>query len=374
MTTKHLYLGLMTGTSVDGIDVALLEVDSSDTTAQPRIVGGAEYPIEGALRTELRGLATPGASEIDRLGWADHALGDALADAATRFLSKQKLTPEQIRAIGSHGQTIRHRPDSAHPFTLQIGDPNRIAYRTGIDTIADFRRADMAAGGQGAPLVPLFHNALFGADNPGVVLNIGGIANITVLPDRHGATELLGFDTGPGNALLDSWCEQHSGKPFDFGGAWARSGSISEPLLARLAADAFFDRPPPKSTGREAFTATWLNKHLGGFDLTAEDVQATLCELTAATAAGAIRRWAASSVRCIVAGGGRRNGYLMERLQHHLNIPVEPCESVAIDGDLLEAAAFAWLAHRHLERLPGAAKSTTGAHSEAVLGGFYPAG
>jgi anhydro-N-acetylmuramic acid kinase len=280
------------------------------------------------------------------------------------------MAPSDITAIGSHGQTVRHRPDAAHPFTWQIGDPNRIAEITGIDTVADFRRRDMAARGQGAPLVPPFHEALFRvANETRVVLNVGGISNVTVLP-AAADEPITGFDTGPGNCLMDAWCLAETGEAFDRDGQWARRGKPVEALLEALGRDPYFSRPPPKSTGREYFNLQWLEGSLAGAD--PADVQRSLLELTAASVVAAIGQWAENSERIIVCGGGRLNGLLMERLSSLSSIPVETSEMHGFDGDAMEAAAFAWLAARHLDGLPGNAPAVTGADGPRVLGSLYP--
>jgi len=259
-----------------------------------------------------------------------------------------------------------------HPFTWQIGDPNRIAELTGITVVADMRRRDMAAGGQGAPLAPAFHDALFrSADESRVVLNVGGIGNVTHL-QRDPSLPVSGFDTGPGNCLMDDWCSRHTGAPYDADGRWAASGSVNEPLLAALLEDHYFDAPPPKSTGREHFTAAWLDRRLEQERLDPADVQRTLAELTAITVQTGVRRWASPCDRLIVCGGGRRNGLLMSLLARS-GIPVEPSEALGVDGDSIEAAAFAWLAARRLALKPGNAARVTGAAGPRVLGAVYPA-
>lgn len=361
----------MTGTSVDAIDLALVSTDSNKIT----IVAADESPIPIPLTNTLKSLMVPGANEIDRLGHAGVELASALASAVRRFLRAQNLSATEVRAIGMHGQTVRHRPSSRHPFTLQIGDASVLAERTGIDVIADFRSRDVAAGGQGAPLVPPFHEAIFGREQAQIVVNIGGISNVTVLAGggERGNRGVSGFDTGPGNALLDLWCEQHTGQPYDANGDWAATGVVSEELLQRMLADSYFQKPPPKSTGREAFTQAWLAELLAGCDLPAVDVQATLVELTAACIADSIERWGELPERAVVVGGGRRNHQLMQRLRCRLDIPLLLAEETGIDGDALEAAAFAWLAHRFVERLPGNATAVTGASGERILGALYPA-
>lgn len=365
-TPPRYFIGTITGTSVDGLDLALIEVG-----ARIRFVDAETRPLPDALRGLLLALGQPGADDLDRIGSADAALGGFIGSAINSFLVDRQLTAADIRAIGSHGQTIRHRPDAEHPFTWQIGDPNRIAELTGITTVADFRRRDMAAGGQGAPLVPIFHECLFRSpDECRVIVNIGGISNLTVLPAGPEAP-IGGFDTGPGNALLDAWCGRHQGRSFDENGRWAGSGNLLQPLLDTLLADAFLSRSPPKSTGREVFNLPWLEPHLPA-EADPADVQRTLAEYTARTITDAVRRWSADAARLIVCGGGRLNSLLMTRLQALSPVPVETSEAHGYDGDAMEAAAFAWLAHRRLTGEPGNAQKVTGAEGPRVLGAVYP--
>ncbi|MEJ7747594.1 MAG: anhydro-N-acetylmuramic acid kinase, partial [Luteimonas sp.] len=273
---------------------------------------------------------------------------------------------------GSHGQTVRHRPDAQHPFTWQLGDGNVIAERTGITTVADFRRRDVAAGGHGAPLMPAFHAAmLHSPDEDRAVLNLGGIANFTLLP-RVG--DVRGFDTGPANALLDAWCAQHSGQAFDAGGAFAASGRIDESLLARLLDNPWFALPPPKSTGREQFHLRWVQAQLGDARIGAADVQATLLELSAATVADALRATQSSTRRVLVCGGGVHNPLLLERIGARLpGVIVESTAAHGLDPDFVEAMGFAWLARETLAGRPGNLPSVTGATGSRVLGAVYPA-
>lgn len=366
-----LYLGLMTGTSVDAIDLALVSAKSDEIT----IVSAGESPIPNTLKDSLKSLMVPGDNEIDRLGHAGVELASTLARAVNEFLKVRQLSSAGITAIGMHGQTIRHRPAGKNPFTLQIGDASVLAEQTGIDVIADFRSRDIAAGGQGAPLVPRFHEAIFGKELAQVIVNIGGISNVTVLAGggERGNRGVSGFDTGPGNALLDLWCEAHTGHAFDTNGDWAVTGEIREDLLQAMLTDSYFQQPPPKSTGREAFTEEWLAEQLKGHEPEAADVQATLVALTAACIADGINRWGDLPERVVVVGGGRRNKTLMEQLGSRLSAPLIRAEDAGIDGDALEAAAFAWLAHRFVERLPGNATAVTGASGERVLGALYPA-
>jgi anhydro-N-acetylmuramic acid kinase len=359
------YLGTITGTSVDGLDMALLDLSNGI-----RLVAAHTQPFPGDLREKLLALNQPGSDHLDRIGEVDAALGQFIGAAVNDFIAEAGIPPADVAAIGSHGQTVRHRPDLDPAFTWQIGDPNRIAELTGITTVADFRRRDLAAGGQGAPLVPPFHEALFrSVDETRVVVNIGGIANVTVLPSDS-TRPITGFDTGPGNCLLDAWCETQTGSPFDEDGAWARSGELQDDLLQAMRWDPYLSRPPPKSTGREYFNLAWLDQYRG--TERPEDVQRTLLEFTATSILDAIEEWATSCQRLIVCGGGRLNAYLMERLEKLSASPVKASEAHDFDGDALEAAAFAWLAARRLADQAGNAPAVTGAKGSRVLGAVYP--
>lgn len=356
----------MSGTSVDGLDLALIQVE---TDGAIQIKASESVPLPEALRASLLELEQPGVADgADNVGAADADLGQFTGEAVNDFLSRTGQSPEDTTAIGSHGQTIRHRPGV---FTMQIGDPNRIAEVTGITTVADFRRRDFAAGGQGAPLVPPFHQALFAnvmanAGASPVVLNIGGISNVTILGEPP-----HGFDTGPGNCLMDGWIQHHRSLPYDEDGNWAASGSPDSGLLQTMLQDPFFNASPPKSTGREYFNLEWLQTHLQ--NQPPADVAATLCELTAQTIIMGVSDQAPDATHLIVCGGGRLNGHLMSRLTSATTATVEACETFGVDGDSLEAAAFAWLAHRTIDHLPGNEPAVTGASGYRVLGGVYPA-
>lgn len=365
---RDLYIGLISGTSMDGIDAALVEFGPGAKLCASHL---HEFP--GELRKEMLALARPTDNEIDRLGVVDAQLGRLFAEAALTLLAKAGVAPAAVRAIGSHGQTLRHRPGLQPPFTLQVGDPNIIAAETGRPVVADFRRMDMALGGQGAPLVPAFHDAIFrqpGRDR--VVVNIGGIANLTVLRGNGG--ELLGYDTGPGNALLDLWCRRTLGEPMDRDGALAASGNISPPLLARMLGDPYFSRTAPKSTGPEYFTPAWLDHHLAsGGPLASADVQATLLALTARSIADEIRKLNLAAVpEVFICGGGARNPALMRALQAEMpGSTVAPTDQLGVSADWVEAMAFAWLAHQRMEGRPGNCPAVTGARRPAVLGALY---
>ncbi|ALS93565.1 anhydro-N-acetylmuramic acid kinase [Xanthomonas oryzae] len=367
-----LYLGLMSGTSADGIDAALVHF-AEDTHRRCELVAGTTVAWEPQLRETLVALGQ-GAETValDALGQLDAQVGLAFAAAANQLIRDSGVERRRIRAIGSHGQTIRHRPEADPAFTWQIGDASRIAEHTGITTVADFRRRDVAAGGQGAPLMPAFHLAMLGAgDEDSAVLNLGGIGNLTLIP-RDGA--VLGFDTGPANALLDSWCQRHHGTPFDAEGAFAASGRVDAALLQALLADPWFALPPPKSTGREQFHLDWVLQAMGSARVDAADVQATLLELTAASVADALLRLQPSTRRVLVCGGGVRNPVLLARLAARLpGVVVESSARHGLDPDYLEAMGFAWLAAELLAGRAANLPSVTGAAGPRLLGAIYPA-
>ncbi len=363
------YIGLISGTSMDGIDAALVQFgESSVEILKTR---NHHYPPE--LREQLiRAVRKPDNCTVDTVGELDQRVAACFRDAATELLQDADLGIEAIVAIGTHGQTLRHQPDAKHPFTMQIGDPSVIAQGTGIMTIGDFRSTDIALGGQGAPLTPPFHEWLL--RRPGsnrVVLNIGGIANVTILPGDKSDT--TGFDTGPGNTLLDAWIAEHLDKTFDQDGAWAATGTVDDDLLARLLDDPYFAAPPPKSTGFEYFNLRWLQS-AGAAELQAADVQATLCAVTAQSIAKAIMSFAADTSEVFVCGGGVHNTELMRRLKDALpGLQIASTSVLGLDPDWVEAAAFAWLAMRTSKNLPGNLPAVTGASRAAVLGAIYPA-
>lgn len=367
---SSLYIGLMSGTSVDAIDAIL--VDFSQPF--PQALGFTSLPLASQLREEILALCLPGDNEIDRMGSLDVQLGEMFAHAANTVIAAAGLTAEAIAAIGNHGQTIRHRPSLRHPFTLQIADPAVIAQLTGVTTVADFRSRDLAAGGQGAPLVPAFHAAIFHDHRiDRCILNLGGIANITILPADASRT-IHGFDTGPGNVLMNAWIAQHRNREFDENGAWAASGTCDERLLSALLSDPYFTLPPPKSTGREHFNLPWLMSKLGGHDYRPQDVQATLCELTVRSISRAIGEYAPATQELLVCGGGAYNAHLMEVLSRRLApIPVKSTEALGVPPKQVEAMAFAWLAKQTLAMKPGNLPAVTGARVLVILGGIYPA-
>jgi anhydro-N-acetylmuramic acid kinase len=365
-------LGAISGTSVDGLDLALVRFD--ENTRPVDFVAGGTVPLPADLRRTLVALGQADHDDIDHLGTAHAALGRFIGEAIKVFLKDHSIDPDDVSAIGSHGQTVRHRPTPPDAFTLQIGDPSRIAEITGITTVADFRSRDVAAGGQGAPLVPPFHDIMFRAEKQAIaVVNIGGISNVTLLPPDP-SQPLTGYDTGPGNALLDAWIGRHRNQAFDVDGIWAASGNVNPDLLSALLADPYLADLPPKSTGKEHYNLPWLTaQYLPLEDLPPEDVQRTLVDFTAQSIVQAISRWEHAPVQILVCGGGRLNPLLMQRMGDLAGVQVKPVESVDVDGDSLEAAAFAWLAARTLSGLSGNAPAVTGAQGERILGAIYPA-
>lgn len=367
---KEYYIGVMSGTSLDGVDIALLDFAKNP----PKMTACDFTPMPDDLRLAISALLKTGETTLQKLGEIDHRLGLLYADSINAFLAKNQLKAEDITAIGCHGQTVWHSPDSAYPFTTQIGDMNLVAAKTGITTIADFRRKDMAVGGQGAPLVPAFHQAIFSdANRLTVVLNIGGISNISVLQPNF---PTIGYDVGAGNTLMDSWIEQHQGKRYDKNAEWAMSGEVNQDLLAELLNEPFFAKVPPKSTGRELFNLNWLAKKLENFTACQpEDVQRTLAEFTAQSIANELAKLE-NELPCLllVCGGGARNPLLMERLSALLsNWEVTTTTHYGLDIDYVEAAAFAWLAYQRIRNLPSNMPSVTGAKSAVSLGVIYPA-
>jgi anhydro-N-acetylmuramic acid kinase len=370
---EHLYLGLISGTSADGIDVALVRFADDDAHARCELVSGHTYRWDDAIRARLVELGQGGdCTSLDEVGSLDVRIAQAFADAALALLEAAGVAPAQVRALGSHGQTVRHRPEADVPFTMQLGDGNAIAERTGITTIADFRRRDVAAGGHGAPLLPALHAALLRVgDEDRAVLNLGGIANLTLLP-KDGAVR--GFDTGPANALLDAWCERHTGATFDAEGAFAASGRVDDALLDALLGEPWFALPPPKSTGREQFHLAWLQARSGASTRPPRDVQATLLELTAISVAQALRATQPATARLLVCGGGVHNPLLLRRIGAHLpGTIVESTAAHGVDPDFVEAMGFAWLARETLALRPGNLPSVTGARGSRVLGAIHPA-
>jgi len=358
----------MSGTSLDGIDAAL--VDFKDNKIQ---LAGFEYlPFPTDLQSVIQRLSKPDALiSLKEYGAMDTRLGHLFADTVNTLLAKTDIPASSVKAIGSHGLTVYHAPEIKFPFSLQIGDPNVIAEHTGITTVADFRRRDIAAKGQGAPLVPAFHQAVFQHPNEHrCIVNIGGIANITVLP-KHQSGEVIGFDTGPGNTLMDLWIKLHRNLSYDLSGAWAKSGKVDHDLVDLLKQDAYFHAAPPKSTGKEYFSLPWLYQYFDAFSYKAEDIQASLCFLTAITICDAIKEHAPATERILICGGGIHNECLLEFIRQNIDCPVESTEQYGLHPDHVEAVAFAWLARQTLNNLPGNLKEVTGAVNSVVLGGIY---
>ena len=353
------YIGLISGTSADGIDAAVFNFDGQCTTTIAH--HSHQYPAD--IRKTILNFSQPSNNELNIAGQLDVALGHLFADAAIELLNKAQLKPNDIAAIGSHGQTIRHSPKH---FSLQVGDPNIIVQRTNITTVADFRRRDMAAGGEGAPLAPAFHAAMFRDQTNHAtrgILNIGGIANLTVLPP---AGKVIGFDTGPGNTLMDAWVLKHREKPFDLNGQWADTGSVDEPLLAAMLSDPYFTAATPKSTGPEYFNLKWLNRYIKQ-EIPNENIQATLMALTIHTIAPHLE----AIPEVYVCGGGAQNNVLLAKLADLTQRAVCTTESLGVHPDWVEAAAFAWIAQQTLERKPGSLSSVTGATADSILGAVY---
>jgi len=366
--TGGLYVGIMTGTSLDGVDAVLADL----AAARPRIVTTVRLSLAEDLRRELLLLSASGWDELHRSAVASQHLARTYASAVHQLLLEAQVEPEQVRAIGVHGQTVRHRPDAG--YTIQLNAPATLAELTGIDVIADFRSRDIAAGGQGAPLLPAFHAGLFMTDAPRAVVNIGGIANVTGLPSAGSEEPVTGFDCGPGNVLIDLWATEFMGHPFDRDGAWAAGGHTNATLLQALLDEPYFSLPPPKSTGRELFNREWLSGRLAQRQLDPRDVQATLTRLTAVTIGQAIARYVARAADVLVCGGGAFNPTLLRMLQEECSPrPVASTASVGVAPDHVEAFAFAWLAHQHLQRRAASLPAVTGARGARVLGALYPA-
>ena len=375
MNKPHsLYIGLMSGTSLDGMDAVLAQIGPNGETST---LDAVSTPFSPELRKTLFDLQTPGSNELHREKQAGNAIALAYAEAVSQLLKKANLQPADITAIGAHGQTIRHQPNLGDmAYTHQTLNPALLAEKTGIDVIADFRSRDIAAGGHGAPLVPAFHAQQFVEDKNLAVLNIGGIANLTLLP-KNG--EVTGFDCGPGNMLMDAWIHEHQGNTFDENGNWALQGKVNEVLLTKILSDPFFIKAPPKSTGRDDFHLTWLQEKMGQDNHHAEDIQATLLHLTAHSALEALLRHAPQTHTLIVCGGGARNNALMNLLkvkaQHVFKglIEITTSDSAGIDPQLVEGLAFAWLAWAHQEKRPANLPAVTGAKGPRILGACYPA-
>ena len=371
---RELYIGLMSGTSMDGVDGVLADF----VEAKPRILQHSSAAFDAGLKAELLALNTSGQDELHRAALAANGLARLYARVVADLLAGSWKSRTQVRAIGAHGQTVRHRPQCFDDcgYTIQLNNPALLAELSGINVVADFRSRDVAAGGQGAPLVPAFHREVFGKIGQTLaVLNIGGISNISVLPATKVAGLISGFDCGPGNALMDHWCQQHLGQAYDAEGLWATGGRVIPDLLARLADEPFLTLDPPKSTGRDLFNSAWLESKLtGSATQRPQDIQSTLTEFTALACATAIDRYAPGSKTLIVCGGGALNLDLLRRLQKRLpSVRVESSEAHGLPPLQVEAAAFAWLARRAVHRQTGNLKQVTGAKGERILGAIYPA-
>ncbi|MDD2880149.1 MAG: anhydro-N-acetylmuramic acid kinase [Rhodoferax sp.] len=375
-----LFIGLMSGTSLDGADGVLVDFSGQDL----QVLATASKAFAPAFRAELLALNTPSDNELHRAALAGNAIAASYAEVVAELLrqsAKQGISAKDISAIGAHGQTVRHQPQRSADtpagagYTLQLNNPALLAELTNIDVVADLRSRDVAAGGQGAPLVPAFHRSVFGQVNATVaVLNLGGIANLSVLP-ANPLAPVLGFDCGPGNALMDAWCLRHTGQAFDASGAWAASGQLLPQLLRHLRDDPYFSLAPPKSTGRDLFSLRWLEEKLQGFaKAPPQDIQNTLTEFTASSCIDCVRSYAKDSIELIVCGGGAFNQHLLQRLQAGLpNLKVTTSDQHGLAPLEVEAAAFAWLARQTMHRQPGNLPSVTGAAGPRILGAIYPA-
>ena len=370
---SEIYIGLMSGTSLDGVDGVLANFSANRLS----VLAHSSVPFSLALSQELLSLNSSGLDELHRSALAANALIRVYAQVVADLLEMTRLDRTAVAAIGAHGQTVRHRPQSfdGTGYTLQLNNPALLAELTGIDVVADFRSRDVAAGGQGAPLVPAFHQSVFGRARETVLtLNVGGIANLTVLGPGL-AEDVIGFDCGPGNVLLDAWCQRHLGKAFDADGDWAASGRVNTDLLAVLLAEPYFSLPIPKSTGRDLFNLDWLTLQLEkAGPLAPVDVQATLTELSASVCATSVKQYGRDSKELIVCGGGAYNGHFMGRLQQHLpGFSVKSSQGIGLAPLQVEAAAFAWLARKTILRQTASLKTVTGAKGARILGAIYPA-
>ena len=358
---KKRYIGIMSGTSLDGVDIALCGIDATDCVLEASL----SMPFDRGLKEQIL-LVIGGTTTLKEIGEIDHRLALEYATAVNLLLKQEKLTAKEIVAIGSHGQTLWHEPNGVYPFSMQLGNPSLLAVKTGIDVVADFRAKDVALGGQGAPFAPAFHKALFGHMQGCGVVNIGGMANITIF-----SSTLTGYDSGCGNVLMDMWIQQVKSEAYDRDGAWAESGSEDKALLERFLSDDYFKLNYPKSTGREYFNKSFLRKYLEPFDkIRDEDIQATLLALTVHSIADEIKKF--DIQKLLVCGGGARNGYLMRKLQTTLpKVEVTSTESYGVSSDDMEAMIFAWFAYKRLQNETINLKTVTGAKYNTILGGVY---
>ena len=365
---SDLYIGLMTGTSLDGVDGVLADLAGPE----PQIVGSVRLSLAQDLRKELLLLSTSGWDELHRSAVASQHLARCYAGAVQQLLLDAGIEPDRVRAVGVHGQTVRHRPDAG--YTIQLNAPATLAELTGIDVVADFRSRDIAAGGQGAPLLPVFHAGIFTTDSPRAVVNIGGIANVTGLPAAGSGEPVIGFDCGPGNVLIDGWAAEHLGQPFDRDGNWAAGGHSTAALLEAMLQEPYLSLPPPKSTGRELFNRQWLSHKLAQRKLDPRDVQATLTRFTAAAIGQAIARHVQNAIDVLVCGGGAFNATLMRMLSEECAPrPVASTQAFGVAPDHVEAFAFAWLAREHVLGRSASLPAVTGARGARLLGALYPA-
>ena len=358
---KNRYIGVMSGTSLDGVDIALCEIDNS--TCQ--LISSFEYPFDENLKQEILSVIN-GSTTLKQIGTIDNKLGHLFADAINTFIKKEKIDTNTITAIGLHGQTLWHQPNTNNPFSMQLGDANIVVSQTNIKVVTDFRRMDMANGGEGAPFAPAFHQEVFGAIDKNIaIVNIGGMANITIL-----GKELKGWDTGVGNVLMDYWINRCKGLAYDKDGEFAQKGNIHKELLKSFLSDDYFKKEPPKSTGREYFNKSWLKNHLQQFPhAKEEDVQRTLLELTAQTIGSDILK--TNTNLLIVCGGGAKNSFLMRLLRNLCKIDVKISDDLGINSAFIEAMAFAWFAYKRISNKKVDLKSVTGAKTNNILGGIY---
>jgi len=367
--TTNLFIGLLSGTSLDAIDAVLVSIDQHGAIEQKHALN---HPIPDTLKKQCADLFSPGTNELIRYGIADREFAAVCADAVQRLLYEAQVSAEQVTAIGSHGQTVRHHPEISPGFTFQLGCPHTLAVKTNIPVAAQFRHRDIALGGEGAPLAPLLHQHLFGSTYESrAIVNIGGIANVSVLPPADSGKPVTGFDTGPGNSLMDAWIQEWQGQAYDKSGDWAASGQVSQQLLKKMLSEPYFDRPAPKSTGKELFNLRWLENQLGDLELPAADVQATLLELSVITINQAIPDDVKTAYVC---GGGAHNAHLMYRLQA-ANPEVQwlSTEVLGIEPDWVEAVLFAWLAWRQWSGSAGNVPEVTGAMRATLPGAWFPA-
>ena len=374
LVTERHFIGLMSGTSLDGVDAVLMR-QPDPSSSRMHIVGHHFVGMPQTLRLEFLALQSPQANELHRSQIASQALIEVYTAAIAGLLQKTGMDPAQITAIGAHGQTIRHQPGSG--YSVQLNAPHALAEATGVTVVSDFRQRDIAAGGQGAPLVPVFHASMFNqARQKGgcIIANIGGMANLTYLPPPGSEARVIGFDCGPGNVLMDAWIEVHTGERFDRDGGFAALGKVNETLLQQLLSHEFFSAPPPKSCGREQFNLEWIRQQAEPYGLSPEDVQATLLTFSARTLADAVRRHCGPAVELLVCGGGAYNAELLKALSVELpNMTVDTTARYDLDPSHIEAAAFAWLAQRTLDGQPGNLSAVTGAAGPRILGNITPA-